>query len=169
VIAGRGSTGLGGEWDGNGITSSTVAAANATEPDSLSIGYAQNGSLPLGPYEEFHLIPVEPDSVLLAVTRTGDANLDGVVNDDDVTIVGATYAPGVANPHWAMGDFDYNGFVDDDDVTLLGVFYNPSAPPPTAPSSAAAAVPEPATALLAAVVLAFAAVLNFAARRRSSR
>jgi hypothetical protein len=56
-----------------------------------------------------------------------------VVNDDDVTIVGATYAPGVPQPSWALGDFDYNGFVDDDDVTLLGALYDPSAPPLTTP------------------------------------
>jgi hypothetical protein len=66
--------------------------------------------------------------VIIAFTRTGDANLDGIVNDDDVTIVGATYAPGVANAHWALGDFDYNGFIDDDDVTLLGALYDPQRP-----------------------------------------
>ena len=59
-------------------------------------------------------------------TRIGDANLDGVVNNDDVTIVGANYAPGFAKPRWDLGDFDYNGFVDDDDVTLLGVVLRPS-------------------------------------------
>jgi hypothetical protein len=166
ILSGRGGAGLGKTWNGQGITSSTAAAA---EPESRSIGFAENATLPLGPYTTFRGQPVDSTAVLMAFTRTGDANLDGRVNDDDVTIVGASYAPGVAGASWATGDFDYNGFVDDDDVTLLGVFYNPSAPPPTAPSSAAAAVPEPATALLAAVVLAFAAVLNFAARRRSSR
>jgi hypothetical protein len=70
--------------------------------------------------------------VLIAYTRTGDANLDGVVNDDDATILGASYAPGVANAVWALGDFEYNSRVDDDDATLLGVFFNPAAiaPPP---------------------------------------
>ena len=63
-------------------------------------------------------------SLLIAYTRTGDANLDGLVTDDDVTIVGASYAPGVPNGAWALGDFDYNGFVDDDDITLLGAFYD---------------------------------------------
>ena len=52
------------------------------------------------------------------------------MNDDDVTIVGANYAPGIAKPFWTVGDFDYNGFVDDDDVTLLGAFYNPAGPAP---------------------------------------
>jgi hypothetical protein len=89
--------------------------------------------------------------VLIAFTRTADANLDGVVNDDDVTVVGTFYAPGLSKPEWVKGDFDYNGFVDDDDVTLLGVFYNPSAPPLAAPvpgSSDIAAVPEPGTLAL---------------------
>jgi hypothetical protein len=61
---------------------------------------------------------VDDPSILLAFTCTRDANFDGLVNDDDVTIMGATYAPGVPQPAWALGDFDYNGFVDDDDVTL---------------------------------------------------
>ena len=170
VIAGRASTGIGAAWNGNGITSSTVATANAAEPDSRSIGYSLNSSLPLGPYDEFHLVPVEPDSVLIAVTRTGDANLDGVVNDDDVTIVGATYAPGVPNPNWAMGDFDYNGFVDDDDVTLLGALYDPDAPPVPVPPAGGAteplsvvAVPEPSAFVLALIA---ALALCQAGRRR---
>jgi hypothetical protein len=95
--------------------------------------------------------------LLIAYTRTGDANLDGVVNDDDVTIVGATYAPGVPQPSWALGDFDYNGFVDDDDVTLLGALYDPSAQPLTnspgepgvaAKANGVAAVPEPSSLAL---------------------
>jgi hypothetical protein len=73
--------------------------------------------------------------------------LDGVVNDDDVTIVGATYLPGVPQPHWALGDFDYDGFVDEDDVTLLGAFYNPLAQTPTAAQFTT--VPEPYSLLLA--------------------
>ena len=127
ILTGRGTTGLGGKWNGMGITSSSAAAANEAQPDSRSLGYADNASLPLGSYTSFHGAPVDSSSVLIAFTRTGDANLDGVVNDDDVTIVGATYAPGVPQPSWALGDFDYNGFVDDDDVTLLGAFYDPAA------------------------------------------
>ena len=75
-----------------------------------------------------------------------------MVNDDDVTIVGANYAPGISKPKWAFGDFDYNGFVNDDDVTLLGAFYNPSAEPlilqSAAPNAVDSAVPEPAAIVL---------------------
>jgi subtilisin family serine protease/subtilisin-like proprotein convertase family protein/methionine-rich copper-binding protein CopC len=133
ILSGRGGVGMGATWDSPGITSSTAAAANQTAPESRSVGYAENALLPLGRYTEFRGVAVDDTAVLLAYTSTGDANLDGVVNDDDVTIVGATYAPGVTGAQWAFGDFDYNGFVDDDDVTLLGALYNPVADPLPAP------------------------------------
>ena len=150
ILAGRGGSGLGKTWNGLGITSSAAAAA---EPESRSVGYAENATMPLGAFTSFRGQTVDSTTVLLAFTRTGDANLDGLVNDDDVTIVGASYAPGVAGASWAVGDFDYNGFVDDDDVTLLGVFYDVSAPPLVAPGATVAAVPEPATVTLLGAML----------------
>jgi autotransporter-associated beta strand protein len=156
ILAGRGGPGLGAMWAGKGITSSSAAAAVAAEPESVSLAYAVNGDLPLGPYPTFRGEAVDNSSVLVRYTRTGDANLDGVVNDDDVTVVGASYAPGVAGASWATGDFDYNGFVDDDDVTLLGVFYNPSAAPLLgSPPGTVTAVPEPAAFYMAILAVAF--------------
>jgi hypothetical protein len=163
ILAGRGGPGFGATWNGLGITSSTAAAA---DPESRSVGFAENGTMPLGPYANFRGQPVDNTSVLIAFTRTGDANLDGLVNDDDVTIVGATYAPGVPNANWAMGDFDYNGFVDDDDVTLLGVFYDPSAPPAAVSgleSAGVSAVPEPGSLTLILIPAAL-----FVVRRRAT-
>jgi hypothetical protein len=114
--------------------------------------------VPLGAYTTFRGQPVDGTTLLLAYTVTGDANLDGVVNDDDVTIVGASYAPGIIQPQWALGDFDYNGFVDDDDVTLLGVFYDPSAtpigPPAEPGANSVAVVPEPGALFLLAIGMA---------------
>jgi fibronectin-binding autotransporter adhesin len=165
ILAGRGGSGLGATWSGMGITSSAAAAA---DPESRAVGYAENSLLPLGPYTDFRGQPADSTAIVMAFTRTADANLDGVVNDDDVTIVGATYAPGVPNASWSNGDFDYNGFVDDDDVTLLGVFYDPSATPipvPQAGPAAVAAVPEPATVTLLGVMIA-AYALAVARRRR---
>jgi uncharacterized delta-60 repeat protein len=135
ILAGRGGAGFGASWTGAGINSSAAAAANAQEPESRSVAYAENGALPLGPYTTFRGQPVDNTSVLIVYTRTGDANLDGLVNDDDATILGAAYAPGVPQPSWSLADFDYNGFVDDDDATLLGAFYqrsNPAAAPANA-------------------------------------
>jgi hypothetical protein len=167
ILAGRGGAGLGASWNGQGITSSTAAAANAADAESRSVGFAENSALPLGPYATFRGQPVDSTSILMAFTRTGDANLDGLVNDDDVTIVGATYAPGVAQPSWALGDFDYNGFVDDDDITLLGALYDPSAPPVAAPDAVSgalvAAVPEPSAIRL--FIAGCAGALAFTRRR----
>jgi len=174
LLAGRVGTGLGGAWNGLGITSSAAAAANAANPESRSLGFAENASLPLGPYKSFRGQAVDGTAVLLAYTRTGDANLDGIVNDDDVTVMGVMYAPGIPDAVWANGDFDYNGFVDDDDVTILGVFYDPSAQPlSSAPSnestsalSPASAVPEPHSfALLLFSVGILLAAGKFRARR----
>ena len=170
ILAGRGGPGFGATWSGPGIASSAAAAAVATDPESRSIAYAENSTMPLGPYTTFGGQPIDDTSILIAFTRTGDANLDGVVNDDDVTIFGATYAPGVSQPSWSLGDFDYNGFVDDDDATLLGVFFDPGATPlvnspaePGAPldASGIAAVPEPSGLMLMLIPLAL-----LVARRR---
>jgi autotransporter-associated beta strand protein len=154
IIAGRGAVGLGATWEGSvGIASSTAALDVLASPESTSIAYAFNSELPLGAFATFRGQAVDPSTVFITYTLTGDANLDGTVNDDDVTIIGASYAPGVANASWALGDFDYNGFVDDDDVTLLGAFYDPSAAPlmviESSDVAAVASVPEPTSWLLA--------------------
>ena len=146
ILAGRGGSGLGKTWNGQGITSTAAAAAPV---NSMSVGYAVNGQLPLGAFPTFRGQTVDASTVLMRFTRTGDANLDGLVNNDDVTIVGANFAPGFAKPRWDLGDFDFNGFVDNDDITLLGVYYNPSATPIPAPG--VAAVPEPASIVLFAL------------------
>jgi hypothetical protein len=133
ILSGRGGSGLGRSWNGPGINSSAAAQANQSEPESRSVGYAENALLPLGAYTTFRGMAVDATSVLIAYARTGDANLDGLVNDDDVTVLGASYAPAASGGVWALGDFEYNGFADDDDVTLLGAFYNPAVTPLTAP------------------------------------
>jgi hypothetical protein len=92
--------------------------------------------LPLGAYTTFRGQAVDDTSMLIAYTRTADANLDGIVNNDDVATVGVNYAPGSAKPAgsaWSLGDFDYSGFVDNDDITLLGAFYVQVAAPPPPP------------------------------------
>jgi hypothetical protein len=161
ILAGRGGPSFGASWSGMGINSSVAAAAQINDPESRSVAYAENATLPLGPYTNFRGQAVDDTTVLVALTRTGDVNLDGIVNDDDVTILGATYSPGAPQPSWALGDLDYNGFVDDDDITLLGVFYDPSAQPLMAPlegGGSLSAVPEPSTLALVVLACLFAAI-----------
>ncbi|MEX2142416.1 MAG: autotransporter-associated beta strand repeat-containing protein [Pirellulales bacterium] len=166
IIAARGGTDLIGTWRGAGITSSAAAA----DPSSMSVGYVVNAELPLGPYTTFRGQPVDATTVLIRGTRIGDATLDGVVDDNDVTVVGATFGM-TSGANWGLGDFDYDGDVDDNDVTLVGALYNPSALPISAPDEAAravAAVPEPASWLMLVWAGVGAALLGWRRRRSES-
>jgi hypothetical protein len=126
ILAGRGAPGIGNAtWNG---TAAIVSANAAADPDQRSIGYAENSALPLGSVATFGGQTVDSSSILIRFTRTADADLDGRVNDNDVTIVGAFYLQSTSG-QWYLGDFDYSGMCDDSDVTLLGAFYDPAAPP----------------------------------------
>jgi hypothetical protein len=52
-----------------------------------------------------------------ACLRLGDANLDGVVNGDDFTIVASNLGKSVSG--WDQGDFNYDGVVNGIDFTEL--------------------------------------------------
>ena len=85
-------------------------------------------------------------SFLLTPALPGDANLDGKVDINDLTIVLAHY--GQTGMTWAHGEFTGDGTVDINDLTIVLAHYDQ-----TAGSSAGglAAVPEPgAIALLTA-------------------
>ena len=81
----------------------------------------------------------------------GDANLDGKVDINDLTIVLTRYNQ-TAGMGWTTGDFNNDGKVDINDLTIVLAHYNQSVG-----SSAAggiSAVPEPGTlALLAAALI----------------
>jgi len=83
----------------------------------------------------------------------GDANFDGFVDDDDLSVLLSNWGRTV---DWSWGDFNADHTVDDDD---LGALLSNWAP---ASEAAAAAIPEPATLAL----LAAAAPLLAARRRR---
>lgn len=130
LVSGRGTTGgydNGETWNGtSGIISSTAQADVA----QFGVGYAENSDLPLGAYTSFGGQTVGSSSVLVKYTRNGDTDLDGVVGDSDVSVIGVFYNPtSTAFGQWYYGDMDYSGSVDDADVTILGVFYNPGATP----------------------------------------
>ena len=89
----------------------------------------------------------------------GDANFDGRVDINDLTIVLANY--GRTRMAWAQGEFTGDGAVDINDLTIVLANYGKT----DGASIAVAAVPEPSALLLAAFGLA--GWLACVARKRS--
>jgi hypothetical protein len=123
------------DWTGTtGITDSTVAATNAVSPTSL--GYGDMANMLIQPSDAFIArYGLGGSTKFVFTTTTADVTMDGIVDDDDITVVGLKYNPSynptVSGPmHWYDGDFNYNGIVDDDDVTILGLQYSPASVPP---------------------------------------
>ena len=88
---------------------------------------------------------------------SGDANGDGKVDINDLTIVLAHY--GETGDVWSQGDFNGDGAVDINDLTIVLANYGNTLGAPSP-----AAVPEPSALLLAAAGLLGA--MAFARRRR---
>lgn len=126
----------GGNWTGNGITSSSAAA----NPVNTGVGYAEAGDLGIGSIAGQ---PVDGTTVVVRFTLLGDANLDRSVNIADFSRLASNYnQPG----GWGAGDFNYDGLVGIADFSSLASAYNQSLPA----SLGRTAVPEPASIALLA-------------------
>ena len=93
-------------------------------------------------------VAVNTFSVLVKYTWYGDADLNGVVDERDLTRFSTGYsdqrspAP-VGLSGWAWGDFDNNGTIDERDLTLFSAVYSNHGGP-----LSPGAVPEPGTMVL---------------------
>jgi len=186
LVAGRGPSGFGNAtWNGtSGIISSAASTpaqglGGTGDGVNLAIGYAENSAMPLGSYTSFSGQTVGSSSILIKFTRGADADLDGIVGNSDVTIVGGKFGA-AGSGEWYFGDFDYSGSCDNADVTALGGLFNPAALPLSAEQlsaqfgdSFAAAfasgqsggfVPEPASLALAGLC-----ALTWTRRRRRQK
>ena len=77
----------------------------------------------------------QTDGFLLTPALPGDANLDGKVDINDLTIVLANY--GQTGMTWAQGEFTGDGTVDINDLTIVLAHYGNSSSrrPPQRPPS----------------------------------
>jgi hypothetical protein len=137
-----------GLWNGTGINSGT-AAANPGH----SIGYALATDLFTSFPATFMGEPVDATALLLNYTRTGDANLDGVVNLRDFNRLAANFGNGDT---WFKGDFNFDGITSLVDFDLLAANFGFSAssggPTPADWAALATLVPEPGCAAAIAIV-----------------
>jgi autotransporter-associated beta strand protein len=97
------------DWLGTGIVSSTAAAA-AQIDGSRALGIINNNDWGHGDIEGD---AVGPNDIIISYTWVGDANVDGLVDNDDFGQFLAGFSGSPAQ--WVFGDFDYNGVIDNDD------------------------------------------------------
>jgi MYXO-CTERM domain-containing protein len=122
----------GGTWTGKGIISSAAAA----DPLHLTaVGAILNNDghgnriygvgTALGRFDdanELSGIDNALTDVLVKYTYYGDANLDGVVDGSDYTLIDNGFANHLTG--WYNGDFNYDGVVDGSDYTLIDNAFN---------------------------------------------
>ena len=104
----------GGGWNGPGIMS--TAARTKTNNLSYGVGYADG--------KDGKVAGLSSGQIEVAYTLLGDANLDGLVNAADFTILAANFNQPVTG--WDQGDFNYDGLVNAADFTDLAANFNQS-------------------------------------------
>jgi hypothetical protein len=121
-----------GGWNGPGIISSV--AVSPINGLLYGLGYADG--------KDGVVSGLSSGQIEVKYTLLGDANLDGLVNAADFTILAANFNQPVTG--WDQGDFNYDGLVNAADFTDLAANFNQGsqiAAPAVAPASAAIALP----------------------------
>ncbi|HEY7116991.1 MAG TPA: autotransporter-associated beta strand repeat-containing protein, partial [Tepidisphaeraceae bacterium] len=147
-----------GAWDGNGITSSSIATNS-----SLAVGYALSTDVPSASGGTYLGSNVDTSAVIARTTLSGDADLSDNVDFNDLVKLAQNYNTTDGARNWIDGDFTYDGNVDFNDLVKLAQNYNTALPAPgSIPGASAAfetdlarafaAVPEPGTLGLFGVV-----------------
>lgn len=105
-----------------GIFSSTAAAANTAAGKTAMVVVVSDNAVrmatfPAGSTNFGGVNNVDANSILVTAAFKGDANLDGVVDIQDLTDVANHWQQTVTD--WSQGDFDGNNFVDIQDLTAV--------------------------------------------------
>ena len=109
----------GGPWNGPGIITS-----NAQTDPRLAVGYGEASTI-LGPTGgNFLGQPVDGSAIVMRHTLSGDADLDTLVDFDDLARLAQNYNNTDGNRVWTDGDFTYDGDVDFDDLAKMAQNYN---------------------------------------------
>jgi hypothetical protein len=166
-----------GNWNGPGIISSTILAANANpNAPQYGIGFSDGA-------DEINGHPIvsglASGEVEIKYTLLGDANLDGTVNGSDFSILAGNFGQGFTN--WDQGNFLFTSAINGADFSALAHNFgqgDSGADAGVSPADIAALdafasanglladVPEPAAGGLAVVAIS-AALLRQTRQRRS--
>lgn len=131
----------GGDWNGNGIRSSS-----ATDSPGHVLGIAEAAAV-LGTFPAtFAGQTVSTQSLLIQYTLAGDANLDRIVDIRDLYALASNWNS--TGKTFTQGDFDYTGKVDAADLAGVATNWQRSM---TTSASAAAPMPAALFAMLAPV------------------
>ncbi len=121
-----------GQWGGSGIDLSFSGDTSAFR----NIGIVDNATLPPAPanlgasgapqyqFASFAGESVGSSSILMAYTKTGDANLDGVTDITDFPLFIDSYKSAETGPMTWFGDYDHDGLITlDKDFPLFVAAY----------------------------------------------
>ncbi len=100
----------GATWTGHGIASSTAAS----DANHLGVGLFDNAILQK---TSFGGQPTDTNSILVAVAHLGDANRNGIVDIQDISVVANNWQQPRNN--WAQGDFNRDGIVNIQDFSIV--------------------------------------------------
>jgi hypothetical protein len=137
----------GGLWNGNGITSSTLAGPAGT---SNSLALIDAGDLGITSFRG--MTGLDANSSLIVMAHNGDATLDGKVDALDLNRLAANWQG--SGKVWSGGDFTGDGKVDALDLNALAANWQFGTSLEAALSDfpmLAAAVPEPASLAILAI------------------
>jgi hypothetical protein len=111
----------GGDWLGNGITS-TSARTHVSQITTLGAMEATDYDIANGAGSLFNGVDPDSTAVLVKYTYYGDTDFNGSVDGDDYSRTDSGFNLGQGG--WLNGDSDGNGFVDGDDYALLDLAFN---------------------------------------------
>jgi hypothetical protein len=111
----------GGDWLGNGITSSG-ARTNPSQNTTLGAMEATDYDSVYGSGALFNAVDPDSTAVLVKYTYYGDTDFNGSVDGDDYSRTDSGFNLGFSG--WLNGDFDGNGLIDGDDYALIDLAFN---------------------------------------------
>src|SRR5439155_7464315 len=107
--------GASGTWSGTSGIKTSAGQADSRKIIAIGMRALDSGS--------FDGVSLASGDVVLKETFFGDANLDGLVNSQDYSLIEFNVTNGVTATGWVNGDFNYDGAVTAADYSLIATEY----------------------------------------------